>query len=266
MGWITVDDFDDPQLDPYRRLKRTNESSRRGRFIAEGDKLVRRLLESRLAVESILVNRANCAAFRDLVPEATPALVVPDEWVERLVGFNFHRGILACGLRPRGTTLSDLMPSDEAPVRIVVCPNVQDPENLGAILRLGRAFGVGGVVLGPECADPFSRRVQRVSMAHVYRLPIVTTDDVAGALRTMRERYGVESWATVLAPDAETFGRRAPPRRLALAFGGEGHGLPEAVVAACDRRVTIPMPPDVDSLNVAATAAVMLYKTSIGHE
>lgn len=261
MAWTTVAEFDDPRLDPYRRLKQTNDSARSGRFIAEGDKLARRLLESGLRVESVLVGRSCLEAFHDVLPATTSGLVVDDAWIERLVGFNFHRGVLACGVRPRGTTLDDVVPPASDALRLVVCPNVQDPENLGAIIRLARAFGVQALVLGPHCADPFSRRVQRVSMAHVYRLPIVTTDDVVGALRSLRDRHATESWGTVLAADAETVGDRPAPQRLALVFGSEGHGLPPDVVAACDRRVTIPMPADVDSLNVAATAAILLYGT-----
>lgn len=261
MAWSTVAEFDDPRLDPYRRLKRTNDSARSGRFIAEGDKLVRRLLESRLRVESVLVGGAYLKSFHDSLPPSTSGLVVDDAWIERLVGFNFHRGVLACGVRPRATTLDDVVPPAPDALRLVVCPNVQDPENLGAIIRLAKAFDVQALVLGPHCADPFSRRVQRVSMAHVYRLPIVTTDDVAGLLATLRDRWGTESWGTVLAADADVFGHRPAPQRLALVFGSEGHGLPPDVVAACDRRVTIPMPPDVDSLNVAATAAILLYGT-----
>jgi tRNA G18 (ribose-2'-O)-methylase SpoU len=245
-------------LAPYRALKRTNETARRGLFIAEGEKLVRRLIESRLEVESLLVSDEHLAAFQPVLPPEVPTLVIAESAVEGLVGFNFHRGILGCGRRPQPPNLDPLVNAPTA--TIVVCPDVQDPENLGSIVRIAAALGAAGLVLGPHCADPFSRRVQRVSMGNVYRLPIVPVTDVPATLGELRTKHGVESWATVLADDAETFGGRPRPARLALVLGSEGHGLAQEVAAACDRRVTIPMRAGVDSLNVAVAAGIFLYE------
>lgn len=255
------DALSDKRLDPYRHLKKTNETSRRGLFIAEGDKLVRRLLDSRLAIESILLGRSYVETFRDLVRPDVPTFVIPDELVETLVGYNFHRGILACGRRPSlPPMIADLFAGESREqATLVVCPDVQDPENLGAIVRLAAGFGVGGLLLGPECADPFSRRVQRVSMGTVYQLPVVPCRDVVAALGELREQHRVESWAAVLADDAVTLGTIPRPSRLALVFGSEGHGLANDVAAACDRKVTIPMQAGVDSFNVAVAAGIFLH-------
>jgi len=261
MALLQLDDLADRRLDPYRRLKQTNETARRGLFIAEGDKLVRRLLESPLAVESVLLGRSYVESFAELLRPDVTTLVVSDESVEALVGFNFHRGVLACGRRPAPPpTLADLfsVPSSNC-ATLVVCPDVQDPENLGAIVRLAAGFGTAGLVLGPACADPFSRRVQRVSMGTVYRLPIVPCPGIVAALGELRTRYGVESWATVLAADAAELGEVPRPPRLALVFGSEGHGLASDVIAACDRRLTISMHGGVDSLNVAVAAGIFLH-------
>lgn len=264
MTIAAIDDLTDTRLDPYRHLKKTNESSRRGLFIAEGDKLVRRLLDSRLAVDSVLLGRSYVDAFRDLLRPDVPTYVIPDELVEQLVGYNFHRGILACGKRPAPSpTLADLFAAEVSnPATFVVCPDVQDPENLGAIIRLAAGFGVGGLILGGECADPFSRRVQRVSMGTVYQLPVVPCRDVPVVLQELRERYSVESWAAVLAEDAITLGSVPRPPRLALVFGSEGHGLTTDVVAACDRKLTIPMRSGVDSFNVAVAAGIFLHEAT----
>lgn len=275
MPLVPTADPDDRRLDPYRQLKRTNETSRRGLFIAEGDKLVERLLDSRLTVESVLLSERFVDAFAGRVPGEIPTLVVPEAWIETLVGFNFHRGVLACGRRPaQPPTLEELSRSGRnllandagaggvRPLTFVVCPDVQDPENLGAIVRLAAGFGATGLVLGPNSADPFSRRVQRVSMGTVYRLPIVPVDDVVASLQELRERCSVESWAAVLDAAATPLERLTRPERLALVFGSEGHGLAADVVAACDRRVTIPMRADVDSFNVAVAAGIFLYETT----
>lgn len=251
------------RLDPYRALKQTNDTARRGLFIAEGDKLVERLLTSRLKVESVLVGESYVERFARLMPEHQPTFVVPDDALRDLVGYEFHRGVLACGVRPAPPTLTDLvagMSSGRQHGTLVVCPDVQDPENLGSIVRIAAGFGVAGLLLGPKCADPFSRRVQRVSMGNVYELPIAATDDVAAALVELRTAHRFESWGTVLDVDAESLGTRLRPERLALVFGSEGHGIPTDVVAACDRKVIIPMRPGVDSLNVAVAAGIFLYE------
>ena len=260
MPLISIADVADRRLDPFRALKRTNETARAGLFIAEGDKLVERLLTSSLAVRSLLLSEPYVDRFAAQIPADVPTYVVADEAIEGLVGFNFHRGVLACGVRPRPPRLAELL--TEPAALVVVCPDVQDPENLGAIVRLAAGFAATALVLGPHCADPFSRRVQRVSMGNVYRTPIVPTDDVVALLAELRSSYGVESWATVLDADAETFDPTRKPRRLAIAFGSGGHGLGREVIDACDRKVTIPMPPTVDSLNVAVAAGIFLYELS----
>lgn len=258
MPLVTIADLDDPRLAPYRALKRTNDTARRGLFIAEGDKLVERLLRSNIALESVLLSEPHVAQFTPLLPPDLLALVIADDAVEALVGFNFHRGILACGRRPAPPSLATIVAGLKS--LLVVCPDVQDPENLGAIVRIAAGFGAAGLVLGPHCADPFSRRVQRVSMGNVYGLPIVLTDDVVATLAELRSRHAMPSWATVLDADADVFDPRSRPDRLAIVFGSEGHGIPRDVVAACDRRVTIPMPAGVDSLNVAVAAGIFLYE------
>ena len=258
MPIVRIADPDDRRLDPYRALKRSNET-RHGLFIAEGEKLVRRLVESRLEVESLLVSEDHLEAIAPVLPTEVPTLVIPEGAVEGLVGFNFHRGILGCGRRPQPPDLTAIL-GQASTATLVVCPDVQNPENLGSIVRIAAAFGAAGLVLGPHSADPFSRRVQRVSMGNVYRLPIVPTADIRAALAELRTAHGVESWATVLADDAETFGTRRRPARLAVVLGGEGHGLAPEVIAACDRRVTIPMRSGVDSLNVAVATGIFLFE------
>ncbi|MCE9603582.1 MAG: RNA methyltransferase [Planctomycetia bacterium] len=266
MPLIRIAELDaDRRLDPYRALKQTNDTARRGLFIAEGDKLVRRLLGSSLRTESVLLSEAYVAELSSILPERLPAFVVPDDALRALVGYDFHRGILACGVRPAPLELDTLVSSwniDDRRRTLVVCPDVQDPENLGSIVRIAAGFGIDGILLGPRSADPFSRRVQRVSMGNVYGMPITQLDDIAGAIVRLRRAYGVESWATVLDAEAETLGTRARPTRLAIVFGSEGHGIPADVVAACDRKVIVPMQAGVDSLNVAVAAGIFLYELS----
>lgn len=258
MPLLPIDDFADCRLDPYRQLKQTNATRRAGLFVCEGEKLLDRLLASRYEVHSVLLSASWIEQIAPRLEEGVPVLVTPDEWIDRLVGFNFHRGVLACGKRGAGATLEEVA-SGDGPLTLVVCPRVNDPENLGALVRIAHAFGVNAVVLGKSCVDPLSRRVLRVSMGSALRLPLVWTDDIDAALERLHRQFNVELWASVLDADAQPLEHARRPPRLALLLGSEGHGLERRHVERCQRRVTIAMQPQVDSLNVAVAAGISLY-------
>ncbi len=205
MSLVRVDSLSDPRLDAFRSLKTTNATRRSGTFVAEGDKLVRRLLASDFTVESLLVSERYQPQFSSLAPDSADMLVVPDAWIEQLVGFNFHRGILASARRKPPLDLPALCRAAPAKFTLVVCPDVQDPENLGAILRISAAFGVHAVVLGSACCDLFSRRVLRVSMGAAFQLPIVQTAQLPTELRATHEESSVQSWAAVVDALATAF-------------------------------------------------------------
>ena len=263
MSEFGIDDPGDVRLAPYANLKDRALARERNAFIVEGEHLVRRLIASRYAVQSILVSQRRAGKFRGLAPREAPLYVVSDAVMEGVAGFKFHRGVMACGLRAPGPDPDAFMRGRTGGVCLAVCPNVSDPANLGAILRSCAAFGVDGVLVGPQAADPFARRVLRVSMGAVFALPILAVADPAAALRTLRDAHGVECIATVLDPEAPPLPEARRPARLALCFGGEAHGLDEATLAVCGRRVTLPMRLRTDSLNVAVAVGVFLYHFSV---
>jgi tRNA G18 (ribose-2'-O)-methylase SpoU len=259
MPLIPIADVDDPRLEAYRNLKATNATRYSCRLIAEGDKLVHRLIASGLAVDSLLLAEPYVAEFAPLVSPQTPLYVVAKPHIDQIVGFNFHRGVLASAARPRNVGLDELC-GRAARLTLVVLPEVHDPVNLGAILRISAAFGVDGVAIGRDCCDPFARRVLRVSMGAAFRLPIAQVDDLAGELANLQQEQEVEAWATVTDRDAEPFDRVVRPYRLALVLGSEGHGLTSRWCRLCQRQITIPMRTDFDSLNVAVAAGLLLYQ------
>lgn len=255
-----IESLDDPRLAPYRSLKATNDTRWTGRFVAEGDKLVRRLLASHFRVHSMLASVRYFAEMQALAPPDAELLVVDDAWMETIVGFNFHRGVLACAHRGARIELVPWLRGVLGDCTLVVCPDVQDPENLGSILRTASALGVSGVILGPNCCDPLSRRVLRVSMGAALEIPVIECPDLETALRLVQHEQHVELWATVTDRDAEPLVERPRPPRLAVLVGSEGHGLAPHWVEACDRRVTIPMREGIDSLNVAVATGIVLYQ------
>lgn len=172
----------------------------------------------------------------------------------------FPSGRVGVHQRPLRRSLEQLALSGNEPVTLVVCPDVQDPENLGAMLRNRAAFGVDAVLLGSDSTDPFSRRVLRVSMGAAFRVPIVESDDLERDLALLRNRWKIELWATVLCPRARRLAGAMRPPRLGLVFGSEGHGLSDRWIACCDQQFTIPMPAGTDSLNVAVASGIFLYE------
>jgi tRNA G18 (ribose-2'-O)-methylase SpoU len=247
---------------------------RAGLFVAEGDKLAERLLHSELRVHSLLLSEEFAKAGALRIPPEVTTFVAPDALLREIVGFKFHRGVMACGFRaPRRTLLSidGLTPNaaawlddshqGDATTTAIVCVDIQDPTNLGTILRTAEAFGVAAVLLGPGCADPFSRRVLRVSMGAPFQLPIVCSTDLAEDLNMLRQCCQMTLLAALASPAADSLEQlqRPNPNRLAILLGNESRGLDHRWIEMCDRSVTIPMHPQADSLNVAVATGILLY-------
>jgi tRNA G18 (ribose-2'-O)-methylase SpoU len=259
MAIIRVPSIDDVRLDVYRDLPRRNLSRVSGLFIVEGRLLVERLADSNCPIESILVDERRLELVPQQLDPSTPVLVVESGFVERVIGFNFHRGVLACGRRPPMTSGIEHLPDSQQRMTVVVCNDVHDPTNLGGMLRSCAAFGVRGVVINRRCADPYSRRVLRVSMGAVFQLPLIESLDLKQDLSRMREDLGFELVAAVLDEGAEPLELAPRGARLALLFGNEGYGLGEELVQLCQRRVTVRMEWGTDSLNAAVASGVFLY-------
>src|SRR5262249_26332723 len=152
MPLITVDDVNDPRLSPYHDLPQQNLTRQSGLFIAEGEKVVERLIASDFEVASILAEQSFVEKYEPRLPSETPILAPPRAFFLATIGFHFPRGILACGRRKPVRALGDVLANLPARATFVVCPDVQDPTNLGSIIRSAAAFGCAGVVLGNKCA------------------------------------------------------------------------------------------------------------------
>jgi TrmH family RNA methyltransferase len=146
------------------------------------------------------------------------------------------------------------------PQLVLMLSDVQDPGNVGAIVRAAEGCGATGVVIGEGSADPFGWKALRGSMGSAFRVPLAIADRLAASVRDAKNA-GLRVFATV--PRAGTPLPAADLRgAAAILLGGEGPGLPQALLDAADDRLTIPMRPPVESLNVAIAAAVILYEAS----
>ena len=264
MQVIEIDDLGDSRLEAYRDLRSRNPTRYGGRFIVESEKLVGRLVQSGLVVESILVD----ATVKEIACEwaSSGATLYRVADASPLIGFNFHRGALACGLRPPVRSAVDWLQNSTLPGRpapaAIYLHGVQDPENLGSIFRCCAAMGVRDVIVGPQSADPLSRRVIRVSMGGVLKLSLYSDCRPLDFLRAAKT-CGIDTVASTLSAEATPLPQLRVQRRWILVLGNEASGLPGNVVAACSHPTTIPMQLGVDSLNVAVAAGIFLYQLSM---
>ena len=253
-----VTDPADERLADYRQLKEHRLGEESGKFIAESELVVRKLLASPFEVSSVLVTaprlRALEAAGALAGRPALPVMVVPQEVMDGVAGFHVHRGCLAVGRRPDAA----VVPAGARAV--VVLEDLVDVDNLGAMARNAAALGADALVLSPRCADPFYRKAIRVSAGSVFFLPIVRAARWPEDLVALRQSHGLTLLAAVVGGDAVPVTAMKAPERFALVLGSEGPGLAAGTRDACDVRVTIPMAAGADSLNVATAGAVMLFE------
>lgn len=263
MARILVDSLDDPRLEPYRDLRHPTATPRGEWFIAEGQLVVERLIASDYACESVLVEAGRHARLLESLPPSLDVLMIEPTDLRQLVGFDFHRGLLACGRRRPLSPAAALPPPAPGDAPLLFVCGVTDAENMGSLIRSAAAMGVERMVITPDAADPLSRRVLRVSMGAALRMAIHRSLDPAADLAELAQHQGYRTVATALAADAmplEAFEHDERP--LAIVVGNEASGLPPAILRQVTDCVTIPMQRGIDSLNVAVAGAIVLYALS----
>jgi tRNA G18 (ribose-2'-O)-methylase SpoU len=255
-----------PDFDPwdhYRDLRfaGTREHPEHGAcFIAEGRILVEDLLEAgragRLQVISVAATTGAAKAIRDRLPEGTELLTAEPAALSELAGFPFHRGLMACARVPPPPPTTALYASR----RLLVLPRLYDSENLGLLLRSAAALGLDGVLAGPGPGQ-WTRRTVRVSMGAAWRVPVWRAEAPWELLADWKAAApGSEIVAAALVPGAEDAQAWRPASRCALVMGPEDTGLDAEALARCDRAVAIPMASGMDSLNVAAAGAILMFQ------
>lgn len=261
-----ADWLEDPRIAEYRivrdpELVRTSDA-----FLAEGRLVVRDLLRSpALRARSLLVTEPALTWLQREAADASQdptVYLVPNDAVRALSGHRFHQGCLALADRPPVRTAGELIDAVQ-PRCVLGLDGVTNPDNVGAIFRTAAAFGVDAVLLSPDCASPLYRKALRTSMGAALRLPFSHGPAWASALEALKER-AIPTVALIPGPEAnsvETVRERLRPGgRVALVLGAEGAGLGPASRESATHRVRIPMVEGFDSLNVAAAAAVALYR------
>ena len=258
-------------------LRRRIETER-GLYMAESTKVVARAVEAGHAPRSFLMTERHLEEMRPVIAAAAgtggrgdggpvPVLIAPEGLLESITGFHLHRGALAAMNRPVLADVDELLASacgGRGARRVAVLEDLVDHTNVGAAFRSAAALGVDAVLVTPRCADPLYRRSVRVSMGTVFQVPwtrisrwpagdeLHDAGFTVAALALSDDSVSLEDFAASPACTAAN-------SRVALVLGTEGDGLSRRTVAVADRVVRIPMAGGVDSLNVAAAAAVAFW-------
>lgn len=222
-------------------------------FIAEGDVVIERGLRHGFALRSVLIDGKRRKPLPS-VPETAVVLAASDAVLTEITGRPELRDPLACFLRPALPDPDTFMKTSS---RLAVLVGLNNPNNLGVVMRNAAGLGIDAVLLDPTCGDPLYRRAIRASMGQVFAVPHARIAEMPGALSDLH----AAGFATVaLSPRGETeIGDFTVPERTAVLLGAEGPGLPADTLSAATHRVRITMANDVDSLNVANAAAIAFH-------
>jgi tRNA G18 (ribose-2'-O)-methylase SpoU len=262
MAVVEIADLADPRLGDFAR--RTDVDLRRGTrhdaplYLAESLLVLERALRAGHEPRAVLALGASVGDVLELLGDRdVPVFTGPGELLAELTGYLLHRGVVASMQRP---ALADPGELAAAARRLVVLDDIVDPTNVGAIFRSVAGIGADAVLVTARCADPLYRRAIRVSMGTVLQVPWARAPGWP-ELAPLLHGAGFEIAALALTPDAVALRDYAErqPERVALVLGTEGAGLGPAALAAADVHVRIPMRHGIDSLNVAAAAAVAMF-------
>ena len=265
---VEITDFSAPELDVYARLTgaQLRACPQGGLFIAEGVTVIGHALDAGYRIASLLMERRHIVGkAAGLIARCgdVPVYTADSRTLEQLTGFALTRGVLAAFYRPELPTLAQVCAGAR---RVAVLEGLNDPTNVGAVMRSAAALGMDAVLLTPSCCDPLYRRAVRVSMGTVFQVPWARIGQQAqdwpeGGMTLLRE-MGFATVAMALSEDSVEIDDPCLVReeRLAVILGAEGDGLAKTTIARCDYTARIPMLHGVDSLNVAAASAVAFWQ------
>ena len=263
---IEITDLEHPALAPYFKLTEAQLRSKRnpaeGIFIAESHKVIGHALDAGFEAISFLMERRQIGGISGTLlarcPD-TPVYTADREVLAKLTGYELTRGCLCAMRRPAPRTVEEVT---ENARRVAVLDGIADAANVGAILRSAAALHMDAILLSPTCCDPLHRRAVRVSMGTVFQIPWARLEKNWPA---QLQEQGIKTAALALTDRSVSVDdpTLAAEERLALVLGSEGDGLAESIIDSCNYTVRIPMSHGVDSLNVAAAAAVAFWELRI---
>ena len=271
MPVIEIDSLTHPGVEVFGALTEPQLRNRlepeQGIFIAESPKVIDAALDAGCQPTALLCERRHIDGDASGIIARcgdTPVYTGDRTLLASLTGYTLTRGVLCAMRRPVPPTLDDVCHKSQ---RIVVADSVSNAANIGAIFRAAAALGMDGVLVTSTSCDPLNRRSLRVSMGTVFMVPWTRVESVGEQLYNDLRKQGFRIAAMALSDNSVSIDddtlRHEP--RLAIVLGAEGDGLPQQAIMQADYVVRIPMQNGVDSLNVAAAAAVAFWELSDNH-
>ena len=247
-GLCRLENPKNAQIRHFRQLGRERAYRREtGLFLCDGAKLLQEAVQNGARIGEILLSRGGAA------PERLPDVPVYEAEEEIFD----YASPLENSPGPLFTVYTEPKKGKDPPERVIVLENVQDPGNIGTVLRTAAALGTDLVILTGNCADPFQPKTVRAAMGALFRQPLweVDPDELMDALK----KWGLPLYGAALAPDSADV-RSFDLTRAAVAVGNEGKGLTEELLSRCGGKLIIPMTPGSESLNAAVAASLVMWE------
>ncbi len=259
-GLHHITSLNHPELEPYRTMRMQEDHKKLGIFIAEGEKVVQRLLRSGIEVVSLLITPERLKNLAELAPENRyPVFLAEHKLIESIAGFRLHQGVMAIGRVPGERPLDETARRQEPPLFFVALDGIAHAENVGNIVRNCAAFGVQAVLAGETSCSPYVRRAVRNSMGGVFTTEVVHAKSLRESLELLTQKF---SFSIIAAHPhtATTVDAIQADGNVCVVFGAEDSGISEDVKRLATQLIAIPMREGIDSLNVGSSSAVLLHE------
>lgn len=256
---IRINSIDDDRIAFYKSLRYTPKLHTDNRaFVAEGSKIVKLLLESNIQVLSAFGTESEYELLLELISEKNiphdQQFVADISLMRQIVGYHIHSGIMAIGKMPEEKQIEELAPP------FVMLNSIVNAENVGSIIRNAAAFGFKSLIYDNATVPPFLRRSVRVSMGNIFLMDTYKTDSLGDTIEYLKESGYVIYGAEITDGSIPVYTEVPENNRYAIVFGNEGHGVEKSILSKCDKVLHIPISPSVQSLNVAASSAIVFYE------
>jgi len=238
------------QLKNVKKLMESSKERReKGLFVIEGLRLVREAPVNQ--IEQLYVSESMERAGKIDLSKYRSIEVVSDEVFKSFSATVTPQGVMAVVKMPKGELKTDLEKST-----ILILDGIQDPGNLGTIMRTAEAAGVSGIIMSPDCVDIYNPKVIRSTMGSIFRVPFIIGDLVSEIDNLKKNGFAVYGAAL----DGASFYNKVDyPKKRAIVIGNEGKGISERILNKVPERIKIPMEGKIESLNAAVSAAIIVY-------
>jgi len=258
-----------PLIKQLRQAFSRSELTESGDCAIEGLRILEEAIRSGLRFSAVFFRESAQDRAERLLPQIgaqVDTLLLPDKLFDSLVPSESPQGVAAL-VRLKEFSLDDVLETERLQVGpIVVLAGLQDPGNLGTILRSSEAFGSAGVILGEGTVSPFNSKVVRASAGSVFRLPVIHGHGKSGAAKLEEVSEKLRANGVRLIATSSHKGTPLDQADLkgavAIFFGNEGSGLPREVMAKMDESIAIPHTTQVESLNAGVAASIVLYEAA----